>query len=238
MADRMTTSAAPEHVGRRSAALSQPTFHALYEAMPPRNPGRIDRRSRPYAQSGGRDHGYAQVPVIVWLSYYAERYAGVESPGQRLDDPRLEERAAAGCTGSGYSPNAAAGVGDEEGYIHDARTELVVEVSETTRYVNLGPKKAGLSAGWRWMRRARIRAPDDIYFVAAQEQGVLVQRSIGADGLYRSTVFPGLWLDPVALLKGNPRRLRAVVNLGCATPARHVRRTAGRGQGKILSKIR
>jgi hypothetical protein len=40
----------------------------------------------------------------------------------------------------------------------------------------------------------------------------------GPDGIYRSEVFPGLWLDPQALLQGNRRRLRAVVELGCATP--------------------
>ena len=45
-----------------------------------------------------------------------------------------------------------------------------------------------------------------------------MQRPIGSDGLYRSTVFPGLWLDPVALLQGDQRRLRAVLDLGCATP--------------------
>ena len=59
--------------------------------------------------------------------------------------------------------------------------------------------------------------PDEIYWFG-QEQGELVQRSIGDDGLYRSTVFPGLWLDPLALLTGDRRRLRAVLDLGCATP--------------------
>jgi hypothetical protein len=45
-----------------------------------------------------------------------------------------------------------------------------------------------------------------------------VQRSIGDDGLYRSAVFPGLWLDPAAPLNGNRSRPRAVVDLGCANP--------------------
>jgi hypothetical protein len=36
--------------------------------------------------------------------------------------------------------------------------------------------------------------------------------------LYRSTAFPGLWLDPQALLTGDRKRLREVVDLGCATP--------------------
>jgi hypothetical protein len=59
--------------------------------------------------------------------------------------------------------------------------------------------------------------PDEVFWFG-QEQGVLVQRSIDADRLYRSSRFPGLWLDPQALMKGDRQRLRAVVDLGCATP--------------------
>ncbi len=67
MPDRTTMKAAPSTLveGQR---LDQPTFHALYEAMPPGTraelidgvvymPGPLDRA-----------HGSAQVPVIVWLS--------------------------------------------------------------------------------------------------------------------------------------------------------------------------
>ena len=38
------------------------------------------------------------------------------------------------------------------------------------------------------------------------------------DGLYRSAVFPGLWLDLVALLEGDMRQLRAVGDLGWPRP--------------------
>jgi len=38
------------------------------------------------------------------------------------------------------------------------------------------------------------------------------------NGIHRLEVFPGLWLDPPALLAGDTRRLRAVLDLGCATP--------------------
>jgi hypothetical protein len=41
---------------------------------------------------------------------------------------------------------------------------------------------------------------------------------LGADGIYRSHVFPGLWLDPIALIVGDTRRLRAVLDLGFGTP--------------------
>jgi Uma2 family endonuclease len=40
----------------------------------------------------------------------------------------------------------------------------------------------------------------------------------GADGLLRSEVFPGLWLDPAALLRGDLATVLAVVQQGLASP--------------------
>ena len=40
----------------------------------------------------------------------------------------------------------------------------------------------------------------------------------GANGLLRSEVFPGLWLDPAALLAGDLRRVLEVLNAGLASP--------------------
>ena len=39
-----------------------------------------------------------------------------------------------------------------------------------------------------------------------------------ASGLYRSRIFPGLWLDPAALWAGDLNGLAAAVKLGTATP--------------------
>jgi Uma2 family endonuclease len=105
---------------------------------------------------------------------------------------------------------------DEEGYIHGT-PELVVEVSKATRYVDLGPKRGDYERAGVQEYVVRAIDPDEIFWFG-QEGGELVQRPIGDDGFYRSTVFPGLWLDPIALLNGDRRRLRAVVELGCATP--------------------
>lgn len=38
------------------------------------------------------------------------------------------------------------------------------------------------------------------------------------DGLHRSEAFPGLWLDPTALLEGNMKRILAVLNEGLRSP--------------------
>ena len=58
--------------------------------------------------------------------------------------------------------------------------------------------------------------PDEVYLFR-QHQGTLVEQAVGEDGLYRLESFPGLWLDPRALIDGDTRRLRAAVDLGLAT---------------------
>ena len=40
----------------------------------------------------------------------------------------------------------------------------------------------------------------------------------GPDGIYRSQVFPGLWLDAAALLRGDTLRVEEVLQQGLATP--------------------
>jgi hypothetical protein len=86
---------------------------------------------------------------------------------------------------------------DESGFLHGA-PEFVAEVSKATRYVDLGPKKADYERAGVLEYVVRASEPDEIFWFG-QEQGELVRRPIGEDGLYRSAVFPGLWLDSVAL---------------------------------------
>jgi hypothetical protein len=40
----------------------------------------------------------------------------------------------------------------------------------------------------------------------------------GSEGIYRSKVFPGLWLDPVAIFKQDRARRDATLEKGVATP--------------------
>ena len=214
MPDRTTTKAPPSTLveGQR---LDQPTFHALYEAMPPGTRAELIDGLVYLHSSAGRDHGLAQPPVIFWLDYYAENTPGVEFLqnattilGWRSElQPDGLLRILPECGGRTR----------DEGTFVGGAPELVVEVSTTTRYVDLGPKKADYERAGVQEYLVRAIDPDEIYWFG-QEQAELVQRSVGDDGLYRSTMFPGLWLDPAALLRGDRRRLHAVVNLGCATP--------------------
>ena len=50
------------------------------------------------------------------------------------------------------------------------------------------------------------------------EHGTYVRQVPNEQGLLQSSVFPGLWLDPQALLQGGAQALRPTVERGCAQP--------------------
>jgi Uma2 family endonuclease len=211
--DRITTSRAPAMLveGQR---LDQPAFHALYEAMPPGTRAELIDGVVSMPRPVGVEHGEAQVPVIVWLGYFAKNTPGVEVLDNattilgRKSEPQPDALLRIRSEFGGRTWN-------EMGYVHGA-PELVVEVAKATRYVDLGPKLNDYERAGVLEYVVRAIDPDEIYWFA-QEQGALVQQPIGEGGLHRSTVFPGLWLDPIALLAGDTRRLRAVIDLGCET---------------------
>jgi hypothetical protein len=95
--------------------------------------------------------------------------------------------------------------------------ELLVEVSHTTRYTDLGPKLDDYERAGVREYVVRALAPDEVLWHVL-EGGRLRPLAPDADGLYRSRVFPGLWLDPGALLAHDTRGLRAALDRGLATP--------------------
>jgi Uma2 family endonuclease len=195
--------------------LDQPTFHALYQAMPQGTRAELINGVVYLPGPIGPLHGSAKVSAIVWLGEYAEKTPGVQvlphvttCLGWKSEvEPDAQLRVLPECGG----PTR------EEKDLLSGAPELVVEVAETTRYHDLGPKfddyeRVGV-------REYVLRAiePDEIHWFLLRK-GRFVDLEPGPDGIYRSEVFPGLWLDPVALLAGDRRRVRAVVDLGCATP--------------------
>ncbi len=195
--------------------LDQPTFHAIYEAMPPGTRAELIDGVVYMPGPVSLDHCDADAPVLIWLDYYTERTPGVHWAGNATTilgwrsevQPDGLLRVLPECGGRTWN---------ERGFLGGV-PELVVEVSRATRYVDLGPKKVDYERAGVQEYVVRAIEPDEVFWFV-QENGELVRRSVGEDGLYRSTVFPGLWLDPAALIAGDRRRQRAVVDLGCATP--------------------
>jgi Uma2 family endonuclease len=195
--------------------LDQPSFHARYEAMPPGTRAELIGGVVFMPSPVGRAHGHAHLTAAVWLSYYAENTPGVEALdnatavlGSKSEpQPDLLLRILPECGGQTRT---------ERGYVRGA-PELVVEIAKATRYVDLGPKLADYEQAGVLEYVVRALDPDEVLWFR-REQGALVATPVDADGVHRSTTFPGLWLDPQALLAGDTRRLRAVLDQGVATP--------------------
>jgi Putative restriction endonuclease len=195
--------------------LDQPTFHALYEAMPPGTRAELIDGVVYMPSPVGMEHGEAQAPVIVWLDYYAENTPGTRASGNATtilgwkSEPEPDGLLR-------ILPESGGRTWDEGGFIHGG-PELVVEIARATRYVDLGAKLGDYERAGVQEYVVRTTDPDEVLWFG-QERGQLVPRQVADDGIFRSIVFPGLWLDPVALLKGDRQQLRRIVDEGCAMP--------------------
>jgi hypothetical protein len=197
------------------ARIDQPTFHALYEAMPPGTHAELINGVVLMPGPVGPAHCRAQVPAMVWLSYYQENTPGVEA---------LDNASTAMGLKSEPQPDALLRILPEYG----GRTqtdrrfvvgvpEFVAEIAHTSRFTDLGPKFEDYERVGVLEYLVRAVEPDEIHWFVLRK-GRLIDLVPGPDGIFRSEVFPGLWLDPDALIKGDTRRLRAIVDEGCATP--------------------
>jgi Uma2 family endonuclease len=95
--------------------------------------------------------------------------------------------------------------------------ELLVEVAHSSRSIDLFAK-------FRDYERAEVQ--EYIIFELRRRilhwfelrDGRFVPLPADSDGLFRSRVFPGLWLDPVALVARDPAALMATMQRGLASP--------------------
>ncbi len=196
--------------------LDQPTFHERYEAMPPETRAELVG-GVVYMPSPLRDdHGEIDNDVSGWLFHYKCHTPGVRSPNNatvKLDrkgesQPDTQLRIPAELGGQS-SVNA-------EGYITGA-PELVVEIARSSRAYDLGVKKLDYErAGVREYVVVELEPNRIHWFIRRGEQ--FEEWPAGPDGVYRSEVFPGLWLDPQALYSEDRHRLIDVLGEGLATP--------------------
>ena len=73
-----------------------------------------------------------------------------------------------------------------------------------------------------------------------RRRGKFKELAADSDGLYRCSIFPGLWLDPAAFLCRDAKRLLKVLRQGLASPehAAFVELLAGKKSGGGKSKTR
>ena len=218
------TNASPLVDGQR---LHRAEFHARYEAMPPETRaeligGVVHIMTSPV----GHPHGTTHAIVVTWLTLYWFRTPGVEVADNtstaldELGEPQPDALMRILPSRGGQT--------HDFGNIIGGGPELVVEVAASWRAIDLGAKRADYERAGVLEYLVVTLAPDDVFWHARRE-GRLVRVPPDPDGLYRSEAFPGLWLDPVALLADDGPALVAALEGGLATEghAAFVARLAG-----------
>lgn len=219
----MSTALEPLVAGQR---LTRAEFHERYKQVAPGLKFEliegIVHMASPLKVPHGRDHAKA----MAWAGVYAMHTPGVEA---------YDNTSAALGVGSEVQPDVSLlivpGRGgqtqDMDGIIGGA-PELVVEVADSTRRTDLGPKLRDYERSNVLEYVVLVVEPFEVCW-QIRHDGRLVRIPPDPDGLYRSIAFPGLWLDPTALATGNGPALLAALQRGLATPehAAFVARLAG-----------
>jgi Uma2 family endonuclease len=209
---RTTGTLPPLAPGQR---LDRAEFHRRYEAMPPGTRAELIGGVVVMSSPVGFAHGQNSANVITWINLYRRRTPGLsvgDNTSTALDDlgepqPDALLRILPECGGQTRT----------ERRLIVGAPELVVEVADTTRAKDLGAKREDYRRAGVLEYVAVILEPGRVaWHVRRGDQ--LVEVPPGPDGLYRSGAFPGLWLDPAALLGDDLDGLIAALERGLDTP--------------------
>jgi Uma2 family endonuclease len=200
---------------RAGDRLTRAEFERRWDAMPEvKKAELID--GVVYTPALTRDHGVPHFDLIGWLWMYRMLTRGTEGADNasiRFDDDNMPQ------------PDALLRIVESLGghsrvtsdRYFEGGPELIVEGANTTADEDLGPKrdlyrKFGVQEYIVW--RVGDRALD--WFVLRNK--LYWPLAPGSDGIVRSEVFPGLWLDSAALIAGDAARVLAVAQQGHGSP--------------------
>ena len=197
--------------------LSRAEFERRYDAMPHLKKAELIE-GVVYVPSPVRylQHGSPHAQLIGWLIQYAAHTPGVgvaDNTSVRLDldnEPQPDALLLIDPAYGGQSRRSA------DDFIEGA-PELVAEVASSSVSYDLHAKlhvyrRNGVREYVVW----RVLNQEIDWFVL--RAGQYERLPLDANGLLRSVVFAGLWLDPAALVQGNLARVLAVVQQGIASP--------------------
>lgn len=193
--------------------LSRHEFERRYNAMPHLKKAElIEGLVHMAAALRFRSHSQPHSRILTWLGVYETVTTGVAlgiEPTVRLDldnEPQpdavllMEEKA------GGQSRLS------EDDYIEGA-PELVVEIAASTASIDLHAKKQAY-------RRNGVKeyivwqVLDEKLSWFYLEEGEYLELPADENGVSRSRIFPGLWLEAKALLAGKMQQVLAVLQLG------------------------
>jgi hypothetical protein len=195
--------------------LSQAEFLRRYEATPPGFKAELIGGIVHVPSPVGSDHGISSADLIGWLVHYRARTPGTEvldNATTAMDElgvpqPDAQLRIKPECGGQTRN----------EGQYVAGAPELVAEIARSSRSIDLGAKRADYERAGVKEYVVVTLDPAEVHWHVRRGKE-LVRVRPGRDGLYRSKVFPGSWLDPVALLNQEIASVFAALDRGLATP--------------------
>ncbi|REJ89375.1 MAG: Uma2 family endonuclease [Planctomycetota bacterium] len=217
---------------RNGDRLSREEFYRRWDAMPELvNAERIEGIVSMSASVRRKAHGRPHSHMIGWLVGYESETPGVEAG----DNSTLQVG-----PDSDPQPDAYLLILPEHGgqcrfteddYI-EGGPEFIAEVSSSSISRDLNKKLPlyrdnGVQEYVVWKTEER----EMLWF--RLEEGDYVRASPDDDGIFRSSVFPGLWLDATAMLDGNLKQVLSVLRqgLGSAEHRAFVQQLAARRSG-------
>ena len=199
---------------REGDRLTRDEFLRRWDAMPDLKHAELIGGVVHMASPVSNPHGSPHMRLAFWLGLYGMHTPSIDGnanttwlmSGDDVPQPDLAMRILPECRGQSH----------DEGDYPAGAPELVVEISHATTSKDAGEKL-------RLYERCGVRE----YLIAQTAKRRIVWRELmdgkyreiapDADGVLRSRVFPGLWLDPDALWNGGFAGVAVAVQQGVAT---------------------
>jgi Uma2 family endonuclease len=195
--------------------LDQATFHERYTAMPPGFRAELIGGIVIVSSPLRPEHGEYHALIMGWLTSYWGA-----TPGTRARDN------ATAILGEQSEPQPDAvliiepAYGGQTGFSTDGYAtgppELIVEVASSSESIDLNAKRRDYEQAGVLEYVVIVIRQQLIRWFRLQE-GQYHEVAAGADGMFKSAVFPGLWLDVEALLQLDVSKVLEALRMGLLT---------------------
>lgn len=197
--------------------LTRPEFERRYTAMPHIKKAELIEGTV-YMASPLRfePHAEPHADFMIWLGNYKVATPGVrlgDNPTVRMDLDNEPQPDALLMIDTAYGGSAYIGT---DGYVEGA-PELVAEIAASSAAIDSGDKKRayrrnGMQEYIVW----QVFEQKIHWYSLTSEDYIALEAQ---DGVIKSSVFPGLWLDVAAMLVGDMIKVLAVLQQGLASAA-------------------
>ena len=193
--------------------MKQPEFHRRYLQCPPNEKWELIGGIVYMASPLSYRHAWFDNKLGLVFGLYEAATPGVEAAGNATvilgadsePQPDVSLRVTQGSGGRSRI--------NKQNYVEGA-PELLAEVAHSSRAIDMNQKRADYEKAGVVEYLVLCIEEQQLHWFDFSNAGVL---RAGRDGIFRSRVFPGLWIDAKALLAQNTARLIEVVQMGIAS---------------------